>query len=968
MIVYLNNKKYIVSKNEFNLLTNLPEEICNLKIVDKLGLFERLISLIKELSKINKKKNICIFFNQTHGGYISLECSSSFDLIYIINSNNNIVDEHNNNISRNIQIHDLKNIFFLNDLDNININSEENYNYIIFSEKYEYINENIINKLKPIILTNSNNNIKLINYHPLDLTNTNYSLFVPNVLFNDFYNSFYYFMQNLNTLNYDNLIHLCIMVKNAGEQFEETLLQNLDLIDRWTILDTGSTDNTINAINKVLVGKKKGELFREPFINFRDSRNRLLELAGEQCKFTLMLDDTYVVKGNLKDFFNEIRGDQYSDSFSLSIKNGDYEYTSNRILKTHNKLRYLYKIHEVIQTKNNINVIVPKSKCIIYDNSFDYMDIRTMNRKKDLDLKLLFEELEEDPENSRTYYYLAETYYYIENYERAYYYYIERMKKTAGFSKERTDAIVKASNIANYILNKPWSLCEDLYLKAHSLDNKNSESLFHLGLHYYKDNNKLNSYMYLKKCFDICYTKRHDFLINLNIDYYLLPTILSELCYFLNDNILGEQVTKYFLQNNYSNNDIRGLIISWHNIFLKLNTFNLNLDVSVIENYNRPLLCFVADGGFEPWTGSDILIKGVGGSETYIIEMARYIQKQGFFKVIVFCNCLNQSVFENVEYIPIINFGPFIKNNVVHSCIISRFSEYIPLAITGNTKNIYFVLHDVTPSGIIIPINNKIKNIFCLSEWHVNVFLNNFPQFEKITVLFYYGIDVNKFNSETKITKNYNTLNNEINQNINIEIYETIKKVPFKFIYSSFPNRGLFQLLQMWIKIVSKYPDASLHIYSDIQGKWVNDVVPELMKEIKNKLDFFNKNSKYNVFYYGWVNKDTLAEGWKTSDIWFYPCTFAETFCLTALEAALSKTLVVTNGFAALKNTAIHGICIEGNPITEEWQEKALTELFSIMENKTKKEKLVELNYNWASKMSWKNQATKLLEEFLLKN
>ncbi len=37
-----------------------------------------------------------------------------------------------------------------------------------------------------------------------------------------------------------------------------------------------------------------------------------------------------------------------------------------------------------------------------------------------------------------------------------------------------------------------------------------------------------------------------------------------------------------------------------------------------------------------------------------------------------------------------------------------------------------------------------------------------------------------------------------------------------------------------------------------------------------------------------------LEDAWKTADIWFYPCTFMETFCLTALEAAKSKTFVIT--------------------------------------------------------------------------
>ena len=93
-----------------------------------------------------------------------------------------------------------------------------------------------------------------------------------------------------------------MIVKNAGDKFEEVLTRNLPIIDRWTILDTGSTDNTIDIIKKVLVGKKKGELFQEPFVDFGTSRNRCLKLAGSSCKYKLMLDDTYMIEGELREF------------------------------------------------------------------------------------------------------------------------------------------------------------------------------------------------------------------------------------------------------------------------------------------------------------------------------------------------------------------------------------------------------------------------------------------------------------------------------------------------------------------------------------------------------------------------------------------------------------------------------------------------------------------------------------------
>ena len=57
------------------------------------------------------------------------------------------------------------------------------------------------------------------------------------------------------------------------------------------------------------------------------------------------------------------------------------------------------------------------------------------------------------------------------------------------------------------------------------------------------------------------------------------------------------------------------------------------------------------------------------------------------------------------------------------------------------------------------------------------------------------------------------------------------------------------------------------------------------------------------IYYHGWFDKQTLADAWLSADIWFYPCIFMETFCLTALEAATTRTFAVTNDLAALQNT-----------------------------------------------------------------
>jgi hypothetical protein len=242
---------------------------------------------------------------------------------------------------------------------------------------------------------------------------------------------------------------------------------------------------------------------------------------------------------------------------------------------------------------------------------------------------------------------------------------------------------------------------------------------------------------------------------------------------------------------------------------------------------NGNIFCIVTDGGWEPWTGKDILTKGLGGSETWIVETARNLKN---YQVVVFCKCEKPEVFENVGYNPIEMFHNFIANNEVEYCIISRYTQYVPVALYGHAKNVGIIFHDTLSHEMIIPSHPKLKSIFGLTNWHSELIKNTFSQFKEIVYTQNYGIS-------SRFKKNENKIKNS-------------------FIYSSFPNRGLVVLLQMWPKIKKILPDAELHIYCDVDQEWANTVAPEEMKLIKTLL----KVNKNGINYHGWVSKKPLPK------------------------------------------------------------------------------------------------------------
>jgi predicted O-methyltransferase YrrM/tetratricopeptide (TPR) repeat protein len=930
----------ILNKFEYNVLASEFTEIKHkeynyLRIIENLGYYERIVSLLTGISKLGIQT--AVFYNTTHGGFIPIQSAPSFKKTYLVETDlihkRKILEnmDRHNNIDTDIQF--------------MTPSHETLCESILFSEDASYIN---ISTSRPFILTTHSTTLAKSYRHIFRLSNTDLCLYVPDHLYDKWHQEFRYFLDaggvvavgELPQLTYDNLINLCIMVKNAGPQFEEMLMANMHLIDEWTILDTGSTDETLDIIQRLLVGKKRGALYQKPFINFRDSRNRLLELAGKSCKYTLMLDDTYVIH-------------QYGTSYSLYIKSDDVEYASNRILKSEEGLKYLFKIHEVIQFENNTNVIIPIHVANIFDGRFEYMEERTMGRKQ-LDLKLLFEELEDDPDNPRTYYYLGQTYNLLEQYDKAYHYFLERANHPVeGFLQEKIDAVFEAARAANFKLDRPWPECEALYKRAYELDKTRPDAIYFLGIHYYLEGgseNRKRAYEYFKQGFEIGYPIHCQYSLKPTLSFHFLPKFLTQLCYEYENYKLGEKSAKLFLDNNPPTADMYDVMDSWHKLFVCMNLY-LAVDVSDVTfdvGSHKPVLCFVADGGFTEWSGSSILTTGVGGSETYIIEMARHIQRQGHFQVVVFCKCGKEEIFEGVHYYHLNWYFEFIKTRQVHTCIISRFSEYYPATLLSNVENVYMVAHDLTMSGLVIPTHPKLRKIFCLTEWHATYFESVFPILKEYLVPFYYGIDAAKFDV----------------------LGEGGDKVKNRFIYSSFPDRGLLQVLTMWPEIVAAYPDASLHIYVDLENEWVNRVQPEIMKEVKQRLsDLTTKSGGSGVANHGWVSKSVLSQAWKRAEYWLYPCTFQETFCLTALEAAISKTVVISNDLAALQNTVgDRGLVIPGDATTAEWRSEAVKQVLRLMssEGSATRAENVRRNYEWAAKLSWENRAKALLEDYLL--
>ena len=183
-----------------------------------------------------------------------------------------------------------------------------------------------------------------------------------------------------------------------------------------------------------------------------------------------------------------------------------------------------------------------------------------------------------------------------------------------------------------------------------------------------------------------------------------------------------------------------------------------------------------------------------------------------------------------------------------------------------------------------------------------------------------------------------------------------------QIIYASSPDRGLLFLLEHFWRIREQVPDAVLKVAYGFEN--TNKII-QLMGGKSAYHEGFRDRvlsllSQPGVKWLGRLPQDKLYEEWFKSNIWAYPCSFAETSCITCMDAQACGASPITNDLWALRDNVNQKFAplLPGQPQDDPLlRSYFLQEIISQLKKPMKLEKRIKMADAALEKFDWANIA-----------
>ena len=286
-----------------------------------------------------------------------------------------------------------------------------------------------------------------------------------------------------------------MIVKNESHIIHECLNTVYKYIDYWVICDTGSTDNTKQIITDFFKEKGiPGEIHDHEWKNFGHNRTLAFKAAEGKADYAWVIDADDYLEGELI-----LPPNTNVDSYALRIKRGSFFWWRNQVFKLDCNWEYKGVLHEYAACQKQ-NPIISK-----LEGNYNIC-ARTMGGARNVgitpiekysrDAVILEEAMKEDPTNTRHQFYLAQSYFDSQQWEKSDEAYRKRVEM-GGWEEEVFYSLYRIAMIAA-ITNKQFGEIKEKFLMAWNYRPIRAEPLYHIAKMYRLINQPRLSYLYAK--------------------------------------------------------------------------------------------------------------------------------------------------------------------------------------------------------------------------------------------------------------------------------------------------------------------------------------------------------------------------------------------------------------------------------------------------------------------------------------
>lgn len=343
-------------------------------------------------------------------------------------------------------------------------------------------------------------------------------------------------------------ISQCLIVKNEEENIEHCLGHLKSVTDEQIVVDTGSTDKTVE-----LAEKMGAKVFHFEWINdFSAARNFALDKAkGDwiiflDCDEYFSEDSVPKLKKQMKIFDKDKNIDGIMCQMINIDKNNNLIAVVNnispRIFKNKKKLRFKNKIHEGLHNSyvrgGTVTVGDAGNALVIYHTGYDKGVVNEKN-KIERNISMLKASILESPEDSKLHYYLSNEYYRVGKHPEA-------------LKSAQESLVYKYGDVGEFhyplIYRNILRSMDGMYTSLSEMKQAFAEAIgqypdypdyyYIMGLTSLRENNHVDAVMYLEKCIGLCYNYK------MNVESNSVANIEDVYTALVQANILAENKPK----------------------------------------------------------------------------------------------------------------------------------------------------------------------------------------------------------------------------------------------------------------------------------------------------------------------------------------------------------------------------------------------------------------------------------------